>query len=54
MKGAYNTHCALLEGGSYVTVGASLMPLSWRCLGSFFVKTDTSGGVFTVADFRSA
>jgi hypothetical protein len=53
-KAGFNAHCAIHDNGAYVTVGSGVLPLSWRCLGSFFAKTDTSSGVFTVADFRSA
>ena len=52
-KATYNAHCAVVEGGAYVTAGAAAMPLSWKCRGSFFAKTSGSG-VFTVAEFKSA
>jgi hypothetical protein len=53
IKDTYNAHCAIVDGGAYVTAGAAAMPLSWFCRGSFFAKTD-AGGVFTVAEFKSA
>jgi hypothetical protein len=52
-KATYNAHCAILEGGAYITAGAVGLPIDWPCLGSFFAKTDTSGGVFTVAEWTS-
>lgn len=52
-KDTYNAHCAIVDGGAYITAGAAAMPISWFCRGSFFAKTD-AGGVFTVAEFKSA
>lgn len=51
-KDTYNAHCAIHDNGAYVTAGPVGLPIIWNCLGSFFCKTDTSAGVFTVADFR--
>jgi hypothetical protein len=53
IKTTYNLHCAIVDGGAYITAGPVGLPIEWPCLGSFFCKTDTSAGVFTVADFRS-
>jgi hypothetical protein len=51
-KATYNAHCAVLEGGAYITAGPVGLPIEWPCLGSFFCKT-SGPGVFTVAEFRS-
>jgi len=53
-KATYNLHCAILEGGAYITAGPVGLPIVWPCLGALFIKTDTSDGVFTVAEFKSA
>jgi hypothetical protein len=53
-KDIYNAHCAILDGGAYVTAGPVGLPIEWPCLGSFWCKTDTSSGVFTTSEFRSA
>lgn len=53
LAAAWLNHLNVVDLGAYVTVAASLMPMVWPCLGTVFVKTDTSGGVFTVAEFRS-
>jgi hypothetical protein len=50
-KATYNAHCAILDGGAYITAGPVGLPIDWPCLGSAFVKTDTSSGVFTVAEW---
>lgn len=50
-KATYNLHCAVLEGGAYITSGPVGLPINWGCAGSVFVKTDTSAGVFTVAEW---
>ena len=52
IKAAYNAHCAVVDNGAYVTVAAALLPMTWACRGSFFVKT-SGPGVFTVAEFKS-
>lgn len=53
LASAWLSHLAVTDQGAYVTVGASVLPMRWPCLGSFFAKTDTGSGVFTVAEFRS-
>lgn len=52
-KDTYNAHCAIVDGGAYVTAGAAGVPISWKCRGAFFAKTD-GPGVWTVAEFKSA
>jgi len=52
-KATYNAHCAIVDGGAYITAGPVGLPIIWRCRGSFFAKTSASG-VFTVAEFTSA
>ena len=52
-KASYSTtHCALVDGGAYITAGAAGVPIEWDCLGAFWAKTDNSGGVITAAEFR--
>ena len=53
-KATYNAHCAIVDGGAYITAGPVGLPIEWPCLGAFWCKTDTSAGVFTTAEFRSA
>lgn len=53
-KTTYNLHCAVLDGGAYITAGPAGVPIVWDCLGSFWAKTDNSGGVLTTAEFRIA
>ena len=50
---AWTAHLAVTDLGTYVTVGPVGLPLVYDCKGRVWVKTDTGGGVFTVADFRS-
>lgn len=52
-KATYNAHCAILEGGAYITAGPVGLPIDWPCAGAIFVKTDTSGGVFTVVEWTT-
>ena len=52
-KDTYNAHCAIVDGGAYITAGAAGLPIVWPCRGAFFAKTD-GPGVFTVAEFKSA
>lgn len=53
LKDTYNAHCAIVDGGAYITAGAAGLPIVWRCRGSFFAKTN-GPGVFTAAEFKSA
>ena len=53
-KATLNLHYAVLDGGGYVAVPLAGLPLEWDCLGSVWVKTDTSAGVFTTTEWRSA
>jgi len=53
LKDTYNAHCAIVDGGAYITAGPVGLPIDWPCLGAFFAKTSASG-VFTVSEFRSA
>lgn len=50
-KAGFNAHCAIHDNGAYITSGPVGLPIQWPCAGSVFVKTDTSGGVFTVAEW---
>ncbi|MEN6426103.1 MAG: hypothetical protein ABFE13_12110 [Phycisphaerales bacterium] len=52
-KDTYNAHCAIVDGGAYITAGPVGLPIIWKCRGSFWAKTDTSAGVFTTAEFKS-
>lgn len=53
-KATLNLHYAVLDGGLYVAVPLAGLPLEWNCLGSVWVKTDQSAGVFTTSEWRSA
>jgi hypothetical protein len=50
---AHAAHLAVTDGGAYITAGAVGLPINWPCLGAIWVKTDTSSGVFTAAEWRS-
>jgi hypothetical protein len=49
-KDTYNAHCAIVDGGAYITSGPVGLPIEWNCSGSLFVKTSASG-VFTAAEW---
>ena len=49
-KATYNAHCAIVDGGAYITAGPVGLPIDWPCSGAIFVKTN-GPGVFTVAEW---
>jgi hypothetical protein len=52
VKDTYNAHCAIVDGGAYITAGPVGLPIDWPCSGAIWVKTDTSAGVFTTAEWK--
>ena len=50
-KAVTNLHCAIVDGGAYVTSGPVGLPLDWPCSAPFYIKTDTSAGVLTVTEW---
>jgi hypothetical protein len=54
LKDTFNAHCAITDGGAYITAGPVGLPIDWPCAGAIWVKTDTSAGVFTTAEWRSS
>ncbi len=48
---AWLAHIAVTDLGAYVTSGPVGLPLDWPCSEPFYVKTDTSAGVLTVAEW---
>lgn len=54
LKAAWDGHRLRTDNGIYMTCGTAVMPLRWRCTGSFYCKTGTSGGTFATAEYRSS
>lgn len=54
LKAAWEAHLAVVDGGTAMTTGASVLPMQWPCLGSFYCKTNVSGHTFATAEFKSS
>lgn len=54
LAGYHAAHLVVTDLGTYYIHAAAVMPLEWRCLGSFFCKTNVSGHSFATCEFRSA
>jgi len=48
---AWLAHLAVTDLGAYMTAGPVGLPIDWPCSAPFYAKTDTSAGVFTVAEW---
>jgi len=54
LAGAHAAHLLVTDQNKYLVHAAGVMPMEWRCLGSFFCKTDASGHTFVTQEFRSS
>lgn len=54
LKPLHAAHLTVTDQDKYLIHAAGVMPLEWRCLGSFFAKTDVSGHSFVTQEFRSS